>query len=228
MKRIFYDNTPTVAVVAGSNAFGSVTSVYTTKIPWKGFTLSLNLDAVSYAIWVQFYLNGVAWGPTWVCDPSLSIVYYIPLQIPQGVEIGAAAYYNTSGTPTVNLTLFGKSEGDDILSAMVNLNTPGNNISLSTASTWTQLGPALPSVPIRKVVGAVALSGDDALTTFDIGFGPASTSVTPLATGIQIGSLQIAYVYTHFELDTFFNGSGNYLWGQSPNTNAYVWSLYGY
>lgn len=227
MKRIFYDNTPTVAVVAGSNAFGSVTSVYTTKIPWEGFKLSINGDITGSSIWVQLYLNGVSWGPTWLGDASRSILYDIPLRIPQGVAISASAYYSSSGTPTVNLTLFGKSEGSDILSSIVNLSAVGAFINLSTANTWIQLGSALPSVPIRKVLGEADVT-NATVSTYDLGFGPSSTSVTPIITGINVGSEYTNYVFNDFSFKTFFNGSGNYLWGQSPNTTARLWVNYGY
>lgn len=227
---LFWEASPVVALPTGSSAFGAITPIYTTKIPWRGFKLCGIVAHSGYTLGVQLYLNGVAWGPVWNIDSSMAVEYDIPVYIPAGVSISAAGYFNTTGNPTGYITLMGKSIGDTVSQVGSSPTTPASiGTQVSAANTWTQLGnSALPNLPIRKLFGFSMSFAASNLFNFDLGFGPSASSVTPLASGLAGGTLNAQYIGHMFSIDTDFLGNGNFLFAQASQASAGIMIYYAY
>lgn len=223
---LFYDQSPIVTLPTGNSAFGAVTSVYTTVIAWEGFELCGNVAHGGYTLGVQLYLDGVLWGPVYSIDSSMSGVFRIPLFIPKGVAISAAASFNTTGNPSGYITLAGRSTGKNILTQGFNTVTGIGTIgtAISTANTWIQLGSALPSLIIKKLLG-FTMQSVVGTSNILIGFGPSSTSVETIV-NLPIGTENASYIGMQYDLDVDFPGNGNYLWAQSPSVDANIQMLY--
>ena len=221
MGSLVYDNSPAVGIPNGaSNVQGAITSVYTTKIPWQGFKLCANVANDGNTSYVQLYFNGTAWGPLWYVDSPMDIIYDVPVYVPRGTVISASAAFSVASTPTTTLTLIGISKGKCYKSIILSW---AGNISVPNTNVWTAITGILPSEIIRKVWGTDQLTFAG-IANWNLGFGPSSSNVTTIASGLPVGSLNSAYLDHSWAFDTDFDGTNNYLWAQSTtavNIGAY-------
>lgn len=213
---MFFDQSPVVSVPCGENAFGAVTSIYTTKVPWRGFKILSQSQNASYTSFIQLYIGSVAFGPIFVSDgvPDSCWVYDVPLLIPPGSALSAEVYYNATSANNCNIQLIGFTDKrEEILSAYDALGVSAGSSGVGCPSgAWTQIGGALPSTIIRRMrinaQNTSTLNGG----SFNVGVGPSSTSITTILSNLNYGNTGNSYGWVHHRFRTKFLGTGNYLW----------------
>ena len=227
MGRVVYQNSPITTITYGNNAFGTAVDLLTSDFYFTSFLLCGNSASNGGTGILQIYLNGVAYGPAWILDSSMSEEYHIPLPIPKGVTVSVAGYWG-GGSPAGYITFVGVYDPSEfVASQAVSLSTDVAYITgISDTSAWTQLGGALASLPVRKITSVSSNFSSAFIGNYDLGFGPSATSVTPIITGIPFGTQNLAYNNRKFECKTDFMGTGNYLFARSTVANLGLYPYY--
>lgn len=63
MNGITWDQSPITGVVAAENAWGTLTTLYTSKMPWKGFRVISQSQDTYYTSFIQIYAGSAPIGP---------------------------------------------------------------------------------------------------------------------------------------------------------------------
>ena len=227
-ERVF-DQSPVVSVPCGENAFGTLTPLYTSKMPWKGFRILSQSQNTYYASFIQLYVGSNPYGPLLVSDgsPDSCWDYFIPGNFPAGTSFSAEIYYNTTVANNCNIGLIGLSEPDIDCTQMVSLGVSAGTVGVScSAGVWTSLG-ALPSLPIKSMrFGLQNAGATGSGETIAISFGPSSSSLTSLFPALQYGNAGSDYGWVRptFRINRMLSGNNLYANPtQTSNNHAYLY-----
>ncbi len=228
MGQVTYDESPIVSVPCGENAWGSLTSLYTSKIPWKGFRVISQSQNAGNTSFIQLYVGSNPYGPILVSDgqPDDCWDYFVPGNFPAGTSFSAEVYYNTTSGNNCNIGLIGLSEPDIDCVQMISLGVTAGTATVSCpANSWTSLGN-FPSLPVKAVrFGFSNNTGTGSGQTISASFGPSSSSLTPLWT-FQFGNAGTEYGWLRKVLKLGDLLSGNQLWmnpTQGCGVHAYLY-----
>lgn len=221
MSELVFDQSPVVSVACAENAFGALTSLYTSKMPWNGFRVLSQSQDNSYTSFIQLYVGSNPYGPILVSDgsPDSCWDYFIPGEFPIGTSFSAEVYYNTTAANNCNIELIGLSEPDIDCTQMVSLGISAGTAGVAcSAGVWTSLG-ALPSLPIKAMRFGLQNTSTGAGETAAISFGPSSSSLTSLFSALQFGNSGSSYGWVRHNFRINRSLSGNNLYANPTQTN---------
>lgn len=228
MNGITWDQSPITGVVAAENAWGTLTTLYTSKMNWKGFRVISQSQDTYYTSFIQIYAGSAPIGPILVSDgaPDSCWDYFIPGDFPAGTVFGAEVWYNTTAANNCNIGLIGLSKPDiECVGSTVLGVIAGSGTVSSAAAAWTSIG-SFPSIPIKKMrLGIQNSGGYNSGETVELAVGASSTTLTTLLT-LQFGNSgkQYGWVRPIFDLGRDF--SGLQLWAnptQECGVHAYLY-----
>ena len=228
---VFDCSTP-VSVLAGNNAWGAMTALYTSKMAWHGFKILSQSQNAGYTCTIQMYAGTTPIGPLLVSDgaPDKSWEYYMPGDYPAGTSFSAEVWYNTTTTDYCNFTLIGlvDQEMEDVTNLVSLGVVPGSANISCPATSWTSLG-AMPPALIKNIkISIQNNAGRTAGYTYNFGIGPSSASITTVASYIPWSNAGNEYGWVHRVFKVNLSGIGNDLWiynnsGQAFGANAYLY-----